>query len=53
MSLEAQEMSDPVPASEKHTLGEERGNPNKNDWYSFAGITLSFKIPKTTIGCDY
>ena len=29
MSLEAQEMSDPVPASEKHTLGEERGDPNK------------------------
>ena len=53
MSLEAQEMSDPVPTSEKHTLGEERGDPNKNDWYSFAGITLSFKIPQTTIGCDY
>ena len=53
MSLEAQEMSDPVSASNKHTIGEERGNPNQNDWYSFAGITLSFKIPKNTIGCDY
>ena len=50
MGEEAKEMSDPTGT---HTLGEERGNPNKNDWYSFAGITLSFKIPKTTIGCDY
>ena len=50
MSPEAQEMSDPTGT---HELGEERGDPNKNDWYSFAGITLSFKIPKTTIGCDY
>ena len=50
MGPEAQEMSDPTGT---HTLGEERGDPNKNDWYSFAGITLSFKIPQNTIGCDY
>ena len=43
MSPEAQEMSDPT---RTHELGEERGDPNKNDWYSFAGITLSFKIQK-------
>ena len=50
MSLEAIEMSDP---NGTHSLGEERGDPNKKDWYSFAGITLSFKIPKNNIGCDY
>ena len=50
MGAVAKEMSDPTGT---HTLGEERGDPNKNDWYSFAGITLSFKIPQNTIGCDY
>ena len=41
--FEAQEMSDLVPASEKHTLGEERGDPNKNDWYSFAELLYPLK----------
>jgi len=44
------EMSDPTGT---HILGDQRGNPDKKDWYSFAGITLSFKLKKTTIGCDY
>jgi len=50
MTQEAIEMSDP---NQTHYLDEERGDPAKKDWYSFAGITLSFKIPKNTIGCDY
>jgi len=44
------EMSDPTGT---HTAGEQRGNPDKKDWYSFAGITLSFKLNNNTKGCDY
>jgi hypothetical protein len=31
--------------------GDQRGDPNKKDWYSFAGITLSFKLNNNTKGC--
>jgi len=48
MSLEAQEMSDPM---ETHNKGDQRGNPDKKDWYSFAGITLSFKLNNDPKGC--
>ena len=44
------EMSDPTGT---HVHGDERGNPDKKDWYSFAGITLSFKLSNNTKGCDY
>ena len=44
------EMSDP---SGTHVAGDQRGNPDKKDWYSFAGITLSFKLNNNTKGCDY
>ena len=50
MTDEAIYMSDP---SSSHNLGEERGDPEKKDWYSFAGITLSFKLNNNTKGCDY
>ena len=50
MTDEAIYMSDP---SNSHNLGEERGDPDKKDWYSFAGITLSFKLNNNTKGCDY
>ena len=50
MSQDAIEMSDPTGT---HMFGEERGNPNKKDWYSFAGITLSFKLNNNTKDCDY
>ena len=43
-------MSDP---KGNHEIGDQRGNPDKNDWYSFAGITLSFKLNNQTNGCDY
>lgn len=36
-----------------YPFGKERGNPNKKDWYSFAGITLSFKLGEKTKGCDF
>ena len=39
----------PQPAGEDRSLS---GNTNK-DWYSFSGITLSFKIKGNTKGCDY
>ena len=47
---DAIEMSDPTGT---HVYGDQRGNPNKKDWYSFAGITLSFKLNNNTKGCDY
>jgi hypothetical protein len=50
MSEDAEWMSDPTGT---HKLGDQRGNPNKKDWYSFAGITLSFKLNNNTKGCDY
>ena len=43
-------MSDPLGT---HSKDVERGNPDKKDWYSFAGITLSFKLNNNTKGCDY
>jgi hypothetical protein len=50
MTEVAVEMSDP---SGTHQLGDQRGDPEKKDWYSFAGITLSFKLNNNTKGCDY
>tara|TARA_X000000368_G_C22984280_1_gene691393 strand:+ start:255 stop:1109 length:855 start_codon:yes stop_codon:yes gene_type:complete len=56
MNDDAIEMSDPIAALEPsltHSKGDQRGNPNKKDWYSFIGITLSFKLNNNTQGCDY
>ena len=50
MTAEATYMSDP---SGSHELYEQRGDPDKKDWYSFIGITLSFKLNNNTKGCDY
>ena len=50
MSQEAVGMSDPLGT---HSKDIQRGDPDKKDWYSFAGITLSFKLNNNTIGCDY
>jgi hypothetical protein len=50
MSQEAQEMSDPTGT---HISGDQRGDSDKKDWYSFVGITLSFKLNNNTKGCDY
>ena len=50
MTNEAIYMSDP---SGSHLSGEQRGDPDKKDWYSFAGITLSFKLNNNSKGCDY
>ena len=36
-----------------YPFGKERGNPNQKDWYSFAGVTLSFKLKNKTKGCDF
>ena len=49
MSQLAQALSDPRGT---HDIRDQRGNPNnKKDWYSFAGITLSFKLNNNTKGC--
>jgi hypothetical protein len=50
MNQNAIEMSDPLTT---HSQDTQRGDPNKKDWYSFAGITLSFKLNNDTKGCDY
>ena len=50
MSQEALEMSDPTGTN---IAGDQRGDPDKKDWYSFVGITLSFKLNNQTKGCDY
>ena len=50
MSQEAIAMSDP---EFTHNRGDQRGDPDKKDWYSFAGITLSFTLNNNTKGCDY
>jgi hypothetical protein len=31
--------------------GRQRGNPTNNDWYSFAGITLSYKLSRKESVC--
>jgi len=41
------------PSDRAYPFGKERGNPNKKDWYSFAGVTLSFKLGNKTKGCDF
>ena len=46
----AQEMSDPTGT---HIRDQQRGDSQNNDWYSFSGITLSFRIKGNTKGCDY
>jgi hypothetical protein len=56
MSQDAINMSDPRAVLDPllaHSKGYHRGDPNKNDWYSFAGITLSFKLNNNTKDCDY
>jgi hypothetical protein len=50
MTQSEMEMSDPLGT---HLKDDQRGNADKNDWYSFAGITLSFKLANKTKGCDY
>ena len=58
MNQDAINMSDPIawdpdPLLVAHSKRDQRGDPNKNDWYSFAGITLSFKLNNNTKDCDY
>ena len=53
MTNQAQELSDPTNNPQINYAGRERGNPDKKDWYSFTGITLSFKLKNNTAGCDY
>jgi len=50
MTRDAIELSDPIST---HSKGNQRGDPNKKDWYSFAGITLSFKLNNNPKDCDY
>ncbi len=53
---ETYEMSDPnYDISDPSTFpsNAERGDPGKKDWYSFAGITLSFTLNNDAKGCDY
>lgn len=58
ISTETYEMSDPNydssdPSTFPFPYNAERGDPGKKDWYSFAGITLSFTLSNNTKGCNY
>ena len=48
----ANEMSDRSLDGTK-AIGEQRGNSKNNDWYTFTGITLSFKILSEKERCNY
>ena len=50
MNQEAIEMSDPLTT---HSKDIQRGDSNKKDWYSFVGVTLSWKLNNNTNDCDY
>jgi hypothetical protein len=39
---EDQTLSDP--SDIKHQPGQYRGNPDNNDWYSYAGLTISYRF---------
>lgn len=47
------QLSDPSPV--KHEPGMQRGNPQNNDWYSFAGITITyrFRLGEKTTCADF
>lgn len=54
MSDISKEMSDPISVNNTgsaHVKGDQRGNPEKQDWYSFLGITVSFKLNNDPKGC--
>ena len=48
MGTQAELMSDPRGT---HINGDQRGDDTRNDWYSFVGITLSFKLNNNTKEC--
>ncbi len=43
---DARYFSDRSPQDQGGNAGFQRGNPTTNDWYSFAGFILTFKIPQ-------
>tara|TARA_A100001388_G_C28758136_1_gene496141 strand:+ start:425 stop:1264 length:840 start_codon:yes stop_codon:yes gene_type:complete len=43
-------MSDPTG---NFKAGDQRGNSERNDWYSYIGITVSFKINNNNSKCNY
>ena len=49
LSEEAAEMANP--GTTNSIFGKRRGNPNNNDWYNFAGITISYKIKNRPVKC--
>jgi len=48
----AAELADPSENSEAEKTGFQRGNAATNDWYSFAGLTLTFKIKDKSSSCS-
>lgn len=49
LSEEAAELSNP--GNLPDVVGKTRGNPNLNDWYNFAGFTLTYKIKNKLKQC--
>jgi hypothetical protein len=48
---EAAWFADPVADDRKHIAGQQRGDANTIDWYSFASITLSIKLSTPEAPC--
>ncbi|MPM07199.1 hypothetical protein SDC9_53505 [bioreactor metagenome] len=44
-------LADPSKNSETEKTGFQRGNPSTKDWYSFAGLTFTFKIKDKSDSC--
>ena len=44
------EMSDPTYS---HSKDEQRGNELEDDWYFYTGISITFRLNNSSVGCDY
>ena len=44
------EMSDPTYS---HNKDEQRGNDLEDDWYFYTGISITFRLNNSSVGCDY
>ena len=44
------EMSDPTYS---HSKDEQRGNDLEDDWYFYTGISITFRLNNSSVGCDY
>jgi hypothetical protein len=48
----ASALSDRSLSVEGSNVGKKRGNPTTKDWYSFIGVTITYKLNDPTEKCD-